>query len=223
MTGWPDPDTVRTYITPGRVRVQHRLGDAILDVPADRLVLLDRATSTYTSASLRDWEARIAAALEAAAERQGPGAAGGAPDATWEADGDGIDIAGYACQRHHLFTRRELFPGEIELVEQELWVTHELELPGEAYEAYRRAIESLDRIGLDPRLHRPPGIAMRLYTRTFPEGQGGPDGRRARDRGVAEEVERQEVVRVERRPLPDEWFAIPAGYAPADSSPPAGP
>jgi hypothetical protein len=205
ITGWPEADTVVTAITPGRVRVSHRLGEAILDVPGDRLVLMDRATRSFSSMSLRDWEARIAAALAASQEQRQT-----APDsavARYELEGDGGEIAGFRCQRWHLFTRRELFPGETDLVEQEIWVSRELELPGAAYETYRRALEGLDRLGLDPSIRRPPGVALRLHTRAFAEPGGA----------GSEEIERSEVVRVERRPLEPSWFDIPAGYVPADS------
>jgi hypothetical protein len=115
MTGGAATDTLVTSLAPGRVRVSHRDGDAILDEPNDRFILLSPADKTYRHMSLATWEARIREALETAAANRRPKGSTEPPadSLRFEAEGDGGPIAGYACQRFHLFTQREIFPGEV--------------------------------------------------------------------------------------------------------------
>jgi hypothetical protein len=167
--------------------------------------------------SLTTWEQRIGEALAAAAQSRHSAASGDttrlpAPDSLhFESMGQGGRVAGYACERFHLFTQREIFPGEVEAIEQEIWLTRELELPSRTYATYRRVVANLDRIELDAPIERPPGVALRTVIR-----------RRAVDRPPgSEETEANEVIAVERRPIPASAFAIPPGYAPADSTPKA--
>lgn len=68
---------------------------------------------------------------------------------------------------------------------------------------YRRVFESLDWIDFDARVERPPGVRMRLVQRRRPRGGGA----------TTLEVETTEVVRVERRRVAAEVFAIPDGWS----------
>lgn len=207
-------DTLVTWIAPGRVRISHRGGDAILDAVHDRFLLLDPATRTVREASLREWEGRIrTAALTARAAADS--AAGvradsaGAAVLRFEPAGDGGTVAGHPCQRHHLFAERPLFPGEWEEVEQEIWVALDIELPAGAVATYQRVFASLDWIDFDARVERPPGVRLRLVSRRRPRGGGA----------AATEVETTEVVRIERRRVGTDVFAAPAGWLRADSHP----
>lgn len=195
QSGRDAADTLVIAIASGRVRVSHAGGDAILDLVHDRFVLLDPASATYRSSSLQEWEARIEAAID-------PGSAGDTTGVRFEADGPGGRIAGYACERYHLFTHREIFPGEVEAIDQEIWVTRDLELPEGAQAAYERYVSSLDRMGLDARVQRPAGVTLRARTLTRPDGAG-------RDAG---EFEESEILRVEHRPLDASWFDVPPSY-----------
>jgi hypothetical protein len=204
MTGGSSVDTLVTWLAPGRVRVSHRDGDAILDSVRDRFLILSPRDRTYRAMSLATWEERIAEALRLA----------GHADTTFtparlefEPSGDGGSVAGHSCQRYHLFTRRQAFPGEIEEVEQEIWVTQDFALPPETERAYRRVVANLDRIELDAEVERPPGVTLRTQLR-----------RRSMQASRNEEVEATEVIAVERRLAPADVFAIPPGYAPADSA-----
>lgn len=196
LTGREGADTLVVSIAPGRVLVAHAGGDAILDTEGDRFLLLDPATRTYRSLSLRVWEQQIEAALEEST----PERSLDATPAVYDSAGPGGVVAGFACDRYYLFTHRELFPGEVEAVEQEIWVTRELELPPGSWEAYERVLRSLDRMGLDVSVRRPPGVTLRTRIRRRPAGSD------------AEEVEEIEVLRVERRHLEASVFEVPPSY-----------
>ena len=202
-------DTIVTYVTPQRIRVSQDAGDAILDVPLDRLVFLDRRARTYRQMSLATWEAGIAAAADSARARRRAEADSGRADLGFEPAGPAGKIAGFDCERYHMFTRRELFPGEVEEVEQEVWVSAGGQLPEGAYRMYLRSLDALEGIGLAGPIHRPPGLVLYLETHTHPFGK---------KRGAGDQVERTEVVRIERRRIPDGIFEIPDGFIPADSS-----
>jgi hypothetical protein len=199
-------DTLVTWIAPDRVRVSHQGGDAILDAARDRFLLLDPTTRSVRETSLSAWESRIraaAVALRAAADSS----AGGAPPLGFAASGDGGEVAGYACQRHHLYAERPLFPGEWEEIEQEIWVAPALELPAGAGATYRRVFEILDWIDFDAHVERPAGVRLRLEQRRRPRGAGAD----------ATETEATQVVRVERRRVAAAIFAAPPGWTRADS------
>jgi len=203
-------DTLVTWIAPGRVRVSHKGGDAILDSERDRFIVLDPQNRTARELPLSEWEARIRAAAiatQAAADSvRGSGDAGqGGEPLRFELAGDGGRIAGYACTRHHLFAERPLFPGEWEELEQEIWVTDALEMPAAAAAAYRRVFESLDWVDFDARVERPPGVRMRLVQQRRSRGGG------------AREVETIEVVRVERRRVEPSTFDVPPGWSRIDA------
>ncbi len=202
ITGDTGADTLVTWVAEGRVRVTHRVGVAILDATNDRFVLLDPATRTVRAMSLLDWEAKLRDAVQAAVD-SAPGAPPHAAVLSFEPAGDGGSVAGFQCALFHLFTTRQLFPGEWEDVEQEIWVSRDLALSAGALATYERVLESLDWIGLDARVERPPGIALR--TRIRRHSHAASPG--------ADEVETNEVFRVENRAVPDSIFAIPPGYS----------
>jgi len=214
ITGDAGADTLVTWVADGRVRVSHHGGVAILDAVGDRFVLLDPTTRTVRSMSLAAWEAKLRDAVRSAVD-----SASGAPPQsaalpqsaappqsaalTFELAGDGGTVAGFGCARYHLFTTRQVFPGEWEDVEQEIWVSRELALPAGALATYERVLESLDWIGLDARVERPPGIALRTRLRRHSHTE--PAG--------TDEVETNEVFRVEARAVPESIFAVPRGYS----------
>jgi hypothetical protein len=192
-------------------------------------VILDRRTSTYRTMSFVEWERRIAegttsadssladpgsavaadsAEAPAAGDASGPETKAPVPVPAalrFELEGEGGQIAGLACTRYHLFTRHEVFPGEFERVEAEIWVTGQLPLPGTAIDTYRRVLASFDRVDLGAAAERPPGIVLRSCVRHLPENPGSPI-----------EVETSEVLAVERRDLAAAEFAIPDGFVPAE-------
>jgi len=192
------PETLVTCIAPGKLRLSHASGDAIVDVAAARLVILDRRTSTYHLMSFTEWEERIRASA--------PGA-DSLPAPRFEPIGDGGRIAGYACTRHHLFIRHEVFPGEFEQVEAEIWVTSEIPLDPAAVDTYRRVQASFDRVDFGAPVLRPPGLVLRSQLRHVPETPGTPA-----------ESEISNVVTIERRAVAPAEFDVPAGYRPAAST-----
>lgn len=195
-------DTLVTAIAPGRVRVTHRSGDTILDTVANRFLVLDPATSTYRTMTLARWEESV---------RESPVQRGEAPADTldFEAmEGPVHRIAGYECRRYHVFARREMFPGELEEVEEEIWVTTDLVLATPARTAWERVQASLDQVALDAPARRPPGMVLRTVVRRRPVGKG-PE---------ADEMETTEVFRIERRPVPIASFGIPSHWTRADST-----
>lgn len=217
-------DTILTYITSRRVRISHAGGHTLLDLDADRIVFLDPATRTYRETSLRLWEARL---QEAIASGAAPGVEIGAVDdsartpevargdaartpeavavESFEPTASSTEIAGYTCDRYHHYGRRTLL-GTEETVEQQIWVARALEMPAGAYEAYQRALGSIESVGAGTLLRRPPGVILGVETRTQRAG--------AR-RGEMLDIERTTVIRVERVTLPDSLFAIPRHYVPA--------
>ena len=190
-------DTLTTYITATHVRVAHPGGDAILDLAADRISILDRAVRQYRQTSLRGWERSLRQAVESA--RPAPGHS----PIAFEAMGDTVRIAGQDCQRFMLFTRRELIPGEVDFVEQQIWVTQGIEIPKPAYDAYAHSMGLVASIGLGSIVERPAGVIMRTETVTRPEHD---------QRAAHGEIESIVVFRVEKKDLGAEVFAIPSGY-----------
>lgn len=197
-------DTLRTYITRNSVRIEHAQGDAILDLQEGRLILLDRKSRTWRQMPLDDWEEAIRRAAQGATGQTADGAR--RPPLAFERAGASVERAGYLCDRWSLFTRRELLPGEVDWVEQHLWVARDLELPDGAYEAYERAIRALDSIGMGTIVERPRGVVLASEIRSGTEAE--------HERGE-EEVELTTVVRVEKRELAADVFRIPASYRPA--------
>ena len=202
-------DTIVTYVTLERVRVSQATGDAILDTTRDRLVFLDRAARTFRSTALSDWESHLEASLDSSRARSQASNEGPSPGVGFEPMGPAGRIAELEADRYHLFTRRELFPGEVDFVEQEICVARQFDFPEGAYRTYLRTLEAMEGVGLAGPARRPPGLVLRVETRTRPAGA---------ERGAGDEFERTEVVRVERRPLQQSLFEIPAGFARADSA-----
>jgi hypothetical protein len=199
-------DTILTYVTPSRVRVAFASGDAILDVQENSILVLDRSTRTYRRLSVDVWAQTLEAAQ--AAIRARTRGASGEEQPRYEKLGEPVRVAGYLCDHYALYTRSELLPGEAEFVEQQIWVTRELELPG-AYEKYLDILRTLESVGLGGTVRRPPGVVLAVETRTR---RGDAD---ARDAGL---TERSAVFRVERVDIPDSVFAVPRGYAAADTA-----
>ncbi|MFQ5600692.1 MAG: hypothetical protein ACE5G2_09060, partial [Candidatus Krumholzibacteriia bacterium] len=137
-------DTILTYVTATHVRVSHASGDAILDLEADRLVLLDPQTRTYRQMSLRAWEAKIRAAVEESRTTSGAPEPAYPDTLRFESAGRPVEVAGHLCDRYVLYTHRELPAGDAEFVEQQIWVARDLEMPAGAYEAYQRALDDME-------------------------------------------------------------------------------
>jgi hypothetical protein len=202
-------DTIVTYVTPERVRVSQATGDAILDMTRDRLVFLDRAARTFRTTPLSTWESHLEASVDSSRARSQASNGGPSPGVGFEPMGPAGRIAHLEADRYHLFTRRELFPGEVDLVEQEVCVAHQFEFPEGAYRTYLRTLEAMEGVGLAGPARRPPGLVLRVETRTHPADA---------KRGGGDQFERTEVVRVERRHLQPRLFEIPAGFTRADSA-----
>ena len=200
-------DTILTYVTPSRVRVAFASGDAILDVQENSILVLDRSTRTYRRLSVDVWAQTLEAAQAAILARTR--GVGGEAEPRYEKLGEPVRIAGYLCDHYALYTRSELLPGEAEFVEQQIWVTRELELPPGAYAKYLDILRTLESVGLRGTVHRPPGVVLAVETRTR---RGDAD---ARDAGL---TERSAVFRVEHVDIPDSAFAVPPGYAAADTA-----
>jgi len=197
-----EPDTLVTSIGESKARVTHQHGIAILDVGANRYVLLDPVTHTEHSMPLDAWERE----LRGTGARAGANGAMPARELRFEPEGEGGTIAGHACDRYHLFATHTVLPGESEDVEQEIWVTRDIAVSPVTLATYQRIIEDLDWIALDARVVRPAGIALRNQVRRH-----GTD--RAHD-----EVEETEVVRIETGAIPSHGFDVPAGYRAASDS-----
>jgi hypothetical protein len=157
--------------------------------------------------SLHQWEARLQEASRTEG-KDGDGSSSG----RFEAQGGDERIAGYGCTRYHHFGRRNLLGSE-EYVEQQIWVTREIDMPAGAYEAYRRAFDRIESIGSSGVVQRPPGVVLAVETRTRPVDA---------DRRRAAQVERYSVYAVERKDLPDSLFQMPADASRADSTVSAG-
>ena len=195
-------DTIVTYITSRRVRVSHAGGHTLLDLDADRIVFLDPVTRTYRDMALQQWEARLQEAVASGATPAGADSSRSDAEAVFEPTGGSTEIAGYVCDRYHHYGRRTVL-GTEEMVEQQIWVARTLEMPTGAYEAYQRALGSIESVGAGTLLRRPPGVVLGSETRTE-----RPDARR----GESLEIERTTVIRVERAVLADSLFAIPGQY-----------
>jgi len=201
-------DTLHAYITATRVRISHATGDAILDLQKGRLVLLDRQGRTWRQMPLEEWEEAIRQAAEAQSERSADNAEEAASSLAFQRAGVPTERAGYVCDRWSLYSRRELLPGEIDWVEQQLWVARDLVMPPGAYGAYDRATRAIDSIGLGSIVQRPEGVVLATEIRTgsAEEHEKG---------GV--EIETLTVYKVEKMDLADSLFAIPDSYKRAGS------
>ncbi len=196
------PDTLVTYVTAHAVRVEHASGAALLDFDAGRITILDASTRTFRSEALDTWQARIDAAMRALADSN----AAAAP--RFERAGGTLAIAGYTCERWVLYTHRNLL-GTRENVEQQVWVTRELDLPPGAFAAYQRTLGTIESLGFATRAAYPEGVVLRRETRARPADAS---------RRHAPAVEAGHVFRVESRPLPQTLFVVPQGYAPVRST-----
>ena len=200
-----DPDTLVTTIGEAKARVEHSHGVAILDLGANRYVLLDPATRTERSMALDAWERELRSTGASAGDTS---RAASPRVLRFESEGDGGTIAGHACERYHLFTTHTVLPGETEDIEQEIWVTRDIAVKPATLATYRRIIEDLDWIALDAQVVRPDGIALRNQVR-----------RHGIDRSH-DEVEATEVVRIETGAVTRHGFEIPPGYRAATDSTP---
>jgi hypothetical protein len=225
----PQADTIVTYVTARRVRISHAGGHTLLDLDADRIAFLDPKTGTVRGMSLRQWEARLRQAVAgsavaggdpAAAAGDSGAAAAGDPAAVdsagvegFEPTGTSAEIAGTTCDRYHHYGRAAMLGSE-EMVEKQIWVARELPMPVGAYEAYQRALESIESIGAGVLRRRPRGVILAVETHTQRAGAG---------RDVPLDIERTTVFRIERRTLADSLFAIPGRYVPAAEGEPGGP
>jgi len=217
------PETLVTWIADGRVRVAHRGGIAILDARADRFALMDPESHTVRMMRLVEWEQKLRVAVQSAGDSTAldsarvlpPGAAAPEPALRFESEGPGGEILGHACTRYHVYTTRQLFPGEWEDVEQEIWVAGDVGLSPAAADTYRRVLVNLDWIGLDAAVERPPGVALRTQIRRRPHAASAP-GPGTTPPG--EELETTDVVRIEMRPVSGAAFEVPSGYRPADDA-----
>lgn len=203
-------DTLRTYITARHVRIEHKDGDAILDLEKGRLVLLDGHQKTWRQMPLEEWEAAIEKAAttmgRTGTQGEDTNEPGPRPSPAFERIGSPVERAGYLCDRWGLYSQRELIPGAVDWVEQQIWVARELTMPQGAYEAYDRAIRAIDSIGMGGVVKRPEGIVLASEIRI---------GSAAEHEKGDVEVETLTVYRVERRQLEDVVFQVPPAYVPA--------
>ena len=148
-------DTILTFITSQHVLIVHADGRTLLDLEADRLVLLDSEQRSFRAMSLGQWEATLEAAIGAERAAAATGAAENRGDGPlpFEPVGDSTLVAGYACDRYHYFGQRTLL-GVEETLEQQIWVARTLAMPQGAYEAYQRALGSIESIGMGGLLRR---------------------------------------------------------------------
>jgi len=208
----PGADTLRAYITATRVRIAHASGDAILDLQKDRLVLLDRQARTWRQMPLHEWERVIRQAAEVSLDgddnkdNDDNEAAVVAP--AFQRIGVPSERAGYLCDRWGLYQRRELLPGEVDWVEQQIWVARDLSMPPGAYEAYQRATRAIDSVGMGALVQRPDGVVLATEIRT---------GSAEEHEKGSVEIERLIVYKIEKMDLADSVFAIPDSYRPAES------
>ena len=201
-------DTLHAYITATRVRIAHATGDAILDLEKGQLVLLDRQERTWRQMPLEKWEEAIRQAVEAQSEGNSDSDEESALPPAFERAGVPSERAGYVCDRWGLYSRRELLPGDVDWVEQQLWVARDLAMPPGAYEAYDRATRAVDSIGLGAMVQRPEGVVLATEIRT--------GSAKEHEKGGVE-IERLTVYKVEKIDLADSLFAIPESYKPAGS------
>jgi len=203
-------DTLHTYITATHVRIEHKDGDAILDLEKGQLILLDGHAKTWRQMSLTAWEAALQEAASNSEpqepEGQGNHASAAQTVPAFERIGSPVERAGYLCDRWGLYSPRELLPGEIDWVEQQIWVARELTMPPGAYEAYDRAIRAIDSIGMGAIVKRPEGVVLASEIRVGSAEE--------HEKGDVE-VETLTVFRVEKKPLADALFEIPSIYTPA--------
>lgn len=195
-------DTLHTYFIRGEVLIVHDGGRTLLDLAHQRIVVFDAETRRVRTVSLKEWEAELQEAAKA-----GAAAADETSGGSFEAQGVDERIAGFHCERYHHFGTRTLL-GDEEYVEQQIWVTQDIAMPQETYEAYRRAFDRIESIGRAAVVQRPPGVVLAVETRTRPV---------AADRRTAQ-VERYTVYAVEQRDLPEAMFHIPSTVSSADSA-----
>ena len=89
-------------------------------------------------------------------------------------------------------------------------MTTELELPAGAFEAYQRALGTVESVGMAAATEYPAGIILRRETRTRPADAG---------RRVHAHVETVSVFRVEAMDISPTHFMIPPDYTKGDASP----
>ena len=100
-----------------------------------------------------------------------------------------------------------MLPGEVDYVEQQIWVARDFKIPQSTYAAYARAMGSIDSIGLGGFAKRPPGMVLQMEMRSHSEKQPR----------VAAEVERNRVTRIERIKNDRSLFEIPSAFRRANS------
>jgi hypothetical protein len=189
-----EPWVSTSYFGPAVARIQDVDVEILLDLAAGLVAFADSNDSNWRVESLEDWQDHIENLRATARSQLSP-----EKPRYWSAE-KGL-VAGLACRQYRLVARRQR-PGTAgEHLEQDLWMTRDIETTREIYATYRRTLQLFDRMLIDMPADLPPGIILRSHLL-----------RRSLDSalGDAGEVEDATVFDVGYELLPREFFVIDA-------------
>ena len=203
ISGQEEPEQVEYCIAPDFARITHANGEVLMDVQRDLLAHYDRESKEWRLQSLHAFESKIdsttAILLARLEELRG---ARGLP--VFEKTGEGPHIVNTPTDRYHLYVEAESFPGELEEVEEEIWVaSRELLAWSATYPTYERIVRLYDQMWRDVPIERPDGVVVHTTLRRRPLS------RRTSDSQDQWEVEKATIVEVEYRCMPYGFFQLP--------------
>ena len=188
-TQWSDEDKparATYYFGPGFARLQYEDVDLIVDVAQQLVARIHTRNDVWQVQDVADWQAYVDSAATVANFRLSPRWPKFADSKTHEV------VAGFRSQQFTAFARTTDDEGTRLLVENNVWVTNEMELTREMYAAYRLALHLFDGRCIDLPADRPDGIILRSRLSWHPIKESNHDNDLVED-SVVESV-RYELV-----------------------------
>jgi hypothetical protein len=192
---WEVSEWTRSYIGPGVARLELPDGDILVNTVTGYVAFRDLEFSEWSVEPLKAWQAHVDSLIDLARERLIT------TNPRFRPVGKTVLVSEYESQRHRLVVRAATPDGIGERLQQDVWVTRDVETTFEIYETYRLVLHLFGRLWLEVPVERPPGILMRARVSRRPA-----DGRL----GDPEEVEDSIVRDIGYRLVPRQFFEVEA-------------
>jgi hypothetical protein len=191
-----EPTTSTHYITPERMRMSNGVTDTIVDLAAGKLVAIDHKKKSYYETTFEEMQKFFAQFDEMLASNpMMESMMGKVADVQVEKTAETREILGYTCTKHVL-SMGEKF-------KEILWITPDLKMPGTYYDASKMSYAMM-------------GPMAGRFEKMIDEMKKIDGFPLATDVDMKmmgiDASSRSEVIEISKGDIPNDTFAVPAGY-----------